>query len=55
MNIDEIVDRLGANDWEQVKGVYSEMSGAEINNHLDGMFSSEDNTELASAIFEELN
>ena len=50
---DEIIDQLGADDWEMVAGAYDEMSVDDIEVELDEMFD-DDNSQLANDIYEEL-
>jgi hypothetical protein len=51
-----IVEQLGANNWQEIVGRLGGLSSVElVKAELDYMFPSDDNAELARAIFEEVN
>lgn len=51
---DEIIDRVGAENWEAVLEAFEGGSLEEITATLNDMFPTEDNSELAQMIFDEL-
>ena len=55
MNRDEIVDRVGADDWKMVENQFSEMSLEEIKSYLNFMWPNESIDNLVEAIYNELN
>ena len=55
LNQDEIIDSMGAENMEQVVQEFSGKTLAEITNELNEMYTQDDNTELATAIYAELN
>ena len=55
MNKNDIIDHLGAEDWEMVKQEYKGKTLAEIEEDLSYMWPKEDNSELAAMIFERVN
>ena len=55
MNRDEIITRVGAEDWNQVVEWFIGMSGTEVLDSCNDIWPIENNTELAQAIYEEVN
>ena len=57
MNRNEIIERLNADDWEQVEFAFGDSSRKQINRALDMLWPQDerDNIELAQAIYDELN
>ena len=55
MNRDEIIDELGAENWEMVAREFEFKTRLKTKRVLDEMFPTEENGELAKAIFEELS
>ena len=55
MNRDEIITRVGAEDWNQVVEWFIGMSGTEVLDSCNDIWPVENNTEPAQAIYEEVN
>ena len=55
MNRNEIIEHMGADNWEMVLYHFSGDTLSEIMNTLNDMFPHDDNAELAEAIFFELS
>ena len=51
---DEIIDSVGADNWQQVVDEYAGRPAIEINVLLNEMFPTEDNGDLAERIYQEL-
>lgn len=54
-NQETIIDHVGAENWEAVVAEFSDKSEAEIKAELDRIWASDDNTQLAQMISEELS
>ena len=50
MTRDDIMDLLGANNWQQVAEEFTHLRFDEIKESLDKIFPDDDNSELAQAI-----
>jgi len=55
LNQDQIIDHVGAENWKTVVAEFAGKTEAEIKAELDLMFTSDNNTELAQSISEELS
>ena len=55
MDRDMMVDLLGAQNWQDVLIAFGLMDADEILGELDSMFPTENNEDLAQAIYEALN
>ena len=54
MNRSEIVEHVGANNWKMIEQTWSGAAPSAILAELDEMFPTEENKELAEAIYWEL-
>lgn len=55
INKDEIIDRVGGANWQDVVSEFSGQGESEVKATLDYMYPHEDNQELAQAIAEKVN
>ena len=55
MNRDEIMSRLGAENWQMVVQAYGDYHRTAILEELNELFPTDNNAELAFAIYKELN
>ena len=55
MNRDEILNRVGAETFNQIVNEFQGMAINQIKNQLDTMFTQDENTELAQAIYDEIS
>ena len=51
INQDDIIDRLGAEDWQQVEDTFSGMNAKEIYYELNDLFETDNNISLAQDIY----
>ena len=54
MTKDEIMDRTGGNNWDQIVVAFNCWPVEDIKAELDDMFPQDDNESLAQAIYDEL-
>jgi hypothetical protein len=54
MNRNEIMEHLGAEEWQWVIDTFAWLNLRQVQAELDEMFASDDNESLAQAIYEEL-